>query len=115
MCLASRGPLNKVLDYVARKEMKALDRKNLAIHMVDLLSYYGAELSTIALSIRVGLLLTLAIPLASRQNVVIVFTEKLYHKQALEVQLHWKKSSWLSRIRGLLEAAVLSKNQLANA
>ena len=59
--------------------------------MDDLLSYYGAELSTIALSIRVGLRLTLAFPLASRQNVVIVFTEKLYYKQALEVQLHWKK------------------------
>ena len=105
MCLASRGTLNKVLDYVASKEMKALDRKNLAIPMDDLLSYYGAELSTTALSIRVGILLTLAFPLASRQNVVIVFTEELYRKQVLEVQLHLKKSSWFSRIRGFFRSS----------
>ena len=115
MSLVPRDSLMKILDYVAREQMNARDRLTLAIPMDDLLSYYNAELLTDALSIKEGLLLTLAIPLASRQTVFTVFTAKIVPMPQKDTgsAIRWKlEAPYLAVSEDSMETAVLSKDQL---
>ena len=115
MSLVPRDSLMKTLDYVAREQMNARDQLTLAIPMDDLLSYYNAELLTDALSIKEGLLLTLAIPLASRQTVFTVFTAKIVPtpKKDTGTAIRWKiEAPYLAVSEDSMETAVLSKDQL---
>ena len=115
MSLVPRDSLMKIEDYVAREQMNARDRLTLAIPMDDLLSYYNAELLTDALSIKQGLLLTLAIPLASRQTVFTVFTDKIVPmpQKGTGSAIRWKiETPYLAVSEDSMETAVLSEDQL---
>ena len=111
MSLVPRDSLMKILDYVAREQMNTRDRLTLAIPMDDLLSYYNAELLTDALSVKEGLLITFAIPLASRQTVFTVFTAKIVPMPQKDTgsAIRWKlEAPYLA----VPENSVLSKHQL---
>ena len=115
MSLVPRDSLMKILGYVAREQMNARDRLKLAIPMDVLLSYYNAELLTDALSIKEGLLLTFAIPFASRQTVFTVFTAKIVPMPQKDTgsAIRWKiEAPYLAVSEDSMETAVLSKDQL---
>ena len=67
--LVPRKSLIKILDSVHDSQKNAPDRLTLAIPMTDILSYYDAKLVQEISTVEDGLLLTLAIPLASSQTV----------------------------------------------
>ena len=69
MSLIPMVSLIVILEIVAIQQSKAADRLLLAIPMTDLLSYYDPRLLADAITVPDGLLLTLNIPLASRQTV----------------------------------------------
>ena len=77
MSLIPMESLLAILDSVSLRQSKAEDRLSLAIPTSDLLSYYDSRLLDDALTVSEGLLLTLNIPLASRQTVFTLFEAKL--------------------------------------
>ena len=77
MSLVPLDSLLVILESVIRDRAQAGDRLSLAIPMSDLLSYYDSRLLADAVTVSEGLLLTLNIPLASRQTVFSLFEAKL--------------------------------------
>ena len=77
MSLVPLDLLLVILESVVRDRANAGDRLSLAIPMFDLLSYYDSRLLADAVTVSEGLLLTLNLPLASRQTVVSLFEAKL--------------------------------------
>ena len=71
--LVPRKSLIKILDSVHDSQKNAPDRLTMAIPMTDILSYYDAKLVQEISTVEDGLLLTLAIPLASSQTVFGVY------------------------------------------
>ena len=71
--LVPRKSLIKILDVVHDSQKNAPDCLTLAIPMTDILSYYDAKLVQEISTVEDGLLLTLAIPLASSQTVFEVY------------------------------------------
>ena len=63
----------KILEEVSKMQSHARDRLSLAIPMDEILSYYEAQLLTDVVTIKEGLLMKIAIPLASRQTSFTVF------------------------------------------
>ena len=77
MSLTLMDSLIVILENVATQQSETADRLQLAIPMTDLLSYYESRLLAYAITVPEGLLLTLKIPLASRQTVLTLFEAKL--------------------------------------
>ena len=77
MSLVPLDSLLVILESVNKDRGKAGDRLSLAIPMSDLLSYYDSSLLADAVTVSEGILLTLNIPLASRQTVFSLFEAKL--------------------------------------
>ena len=74
MSLVPSESLLAVLDSVHDSQKHSTDRLSLAIPMRDLMSYYDAKLVYEIATVEQGLLLTLAIPLASRQTSFHVYS-----------------------------------------
>ena len=72
MSLVPRDSLTKNLE-VSKLQSQARDRLSLAIPMDKMLSYYEAQLLTNVVTIKEGLLMKIAIPLASRETSFTVF------------------------------------------
>ena len=77
MSLVPTESLLAILRSVAMKQATAEDRLILAIPMSDLLSYFDSKLLADAITVNEGLLMTLNIPLASKQTVFTVYEAKL--------------------------------------
>ena len=73
MSLVPRDSLMAILESVGREQYKAADRLSLAIPTSELMSYYDAKLLRDVITVEQGLIVTLAIPLASRQTVFTVY------------------------------------------
>ena len=63
---------------VSFQQVKAADRHSLAIPTSDFFSYYDSRLLADAVTISEGLLLTLNIPLASKQTVFVLYEAKIF-------------------------------------
>ena len=77
MSLVPTESLLAILRSFAMKQTTAEDRLSLAIPMSDLLSYFDSKLLADAITVKEGLLMTLNIPLASKQTVFTVYEAKL--------------------------------------
>ena len=73
MSLVPRDSLIKILEDVSKMQSHARDQLSLAIPMDEILSYYEAQHLTDVVTIKEGLLMKIAIPLASRQTSFTVF------------------------------------------
>ena len=112
MALVPRASLLLILKSVARLQDSAPDRLSLAIPMTDL-SYYDAKLLHDVATVPEGLLLTLSIPLASKQTVFNV-----YHAQPIPMPkddqaVQWKiEAPYLAISEDTMETAPLSEIQI---
>ena len=113
MALVPRESLLLILQSVARLQDSALDRLSLAIPMTDLLSYYDAKLLHDVTTVPEGLLLTLSIPLASKQTVFNVYHAQPIpmpkDDQAFQLQI---EAPYLAISEDTMETASLSETQL---
>ena len=73
MSLVPRETLIAILGSIHRSQRTARDRLTLALHMTDLLSYYDAKLVREVATVEEGILLTLAIPMSSRQTACNIY------------------------------------------
>ena len=73
MSLLDRASLEQVIAEVQAIQKKALDRLTVAIPPHEVLSYYVAKLLQDVVALPEGLLLTMSIPLASRQTVMTFY------------------------------------------
>ena len=73
MSLLDRPSLEKVLTIVQNIQNKARDRLTLAIPFQETLSYYESQLLQDIVALPEGLLITMSIPLASRQTVLTTY------------------------------------------
>ena len=105
-----------ILQQVATEQATASDRLSLAIPMTDLLSYYDSRLLDDALTVTAGLLLTLKIPLASKQTVFTLYEAKIIpmpYPDDLQSALTWNiEAPNLAISEDLMESSVLSAAQL---
>ena len=114
--LVPRKSLIKILDAVHDSQKTAPDRLTLAIPMTDILSYYDAKLVQEISTVEDGLLLTLAIPLASSQTVFEVYRANVIpmpQKVALDA-LQWVIEGEYLAISGQIETTVLTRSQYDN-
>ena len=109
--------MTKILDAVHDSQKNAPDRLTLAIPMTDILSYYDAKLVQEISTVEDGLLLTLAIPLASSQTVFEVFRANVIpmpQKDSVDA-LQWViEGEYLAISEGQMETTVLTKAQYDN-
>ena len=104
-----------ILERVAIEQSKATDRLSLAIPMTDLLSYYDSRLLADAVTVSEGILMTLNIPLASRQTVFTLFEAKLIpmpYPDDPQLALKWDiEAPFLAISEDQMESSVLSEAQ----
>ena len=112
-----RKLLIKILDAVHDSQKNAPDRLTLAIPMTDILSYYDAKLVQEISTVEDGLLLTLAIPLASSQTVFEVYRANVIpmpQKDSVDA-LQWViEGEYLAISEGQMETTVLTEAQYDN-
>ena len=111
MFLIPMDSLLVILQHVATEQATASDRLSLAIPMTDFLS----RLLDDALTVNAGLLLTLKIPLASKQTVFTLYEAKIIpmpYPDDLQSALTWNTEARYLAISGdLMESSVLSAAQ----
>ena len=115
MSLVPRESLLAILESVAREQSTAKDRLFLSIPMEDLISYYDSELLQDVVSMDMGLLMTLSVPLASRQTSITVYEAKIFPMPQPEVDqaLRWViEAPYLGISEDTVETALLSQKQL---
>ena len=114
MSLIPMESLLVILDRVAFQPAKAADRLSLAIPASDLLSYYDSRLLVDAVTIS-GLLLTLNIPLASKQTVFVLYEAKtilMPYTDDPQLAITWKlEAPYLALSEDQMESSILSKDQ----
>ena len=106
----------RILEEVAKEQAMSEDRLSLAIPLNDILSYYEAELLTEALTIDEGLLMTLSIPLPSKQTAFSVYRVHTIPIPQPEdiVELRWKtEADYLAISEDGTETAPITTEQLA--
>ena len=115
MSLIPMDSLLVILERVAIEQSKATDRLSLAIPMTDLLSYYDSRLLADAVTVPEGILMTLSIPLASRQTVFTLFEAKLIpmpYPDDPQLALKWDiEAPFLAISEDQMESSVLSEAQ----
>ena len=115
MSLIPMESLLVILERVAIEQSKATDRLSLAIPMTDLLSYYDSRLLADAVTVPEGILMTLSIPLASRQTVFTLFEAKLIpmpYPDDPQLALKWDiEAPYLAISEDQMESSVLSEAQ----
>ena len=116
MSLVPLDSLLVILESVVRDRANGGDRLSLAIPMSDLLSYYDSRLLADAVTVSEGFLLTLNIPLASRQTVFSLFEAKLIpmpFPDDSESALMWDiEVPFLAISENLMESSPLSASQV---
>ena len=115
--LVPRKSLIKILDAVHDSQKNAPDRLTLAIPMTDILSYYDAKLVQEISTVEEGLLLTLAIPLASSQTVSEVYRAiviPMPQKDSVDALRYVIEGEYLAISEGQMETTVLTKAQYDN-
>ena len=115
--LVPRKSLIKILDAVHDSQKNAPDRLTLAIPMTDILSYYDAKLVQEISTVEDGLLLTLAIPLASSQTVFEVYRAiviPMPQKNSVDALRYVIEGEYLAISEGQMETTVLTKAQYDN-
>ena len=115
--LVHRKSLIKILDAVHDSQENVLDRLTLAIAMTDILSYYDAKLVQEISTVEDGLLLTLAIPLASSQTVFEVYCANVIPMPQKDLfdALQWViEGEYLAISEGQMETTVLTRSQYDN-
>ena len=115
MSLVPTESLLVILRSVAMKQTTAEDRLSLAIPMSDLLSYFDSKLLADAITVNEGLLMTLNIPLASKQTVFTVYEAKLIpmpYPDDPQSALTWNiEAPYLALSEDHMESSVLSAEQ----
>ena len=117
MSLVPRESLIAVLDSVHDAQKYSTDKLSLAIPMKDLMSYYDARLLIEISTVKQGLLLTLAIPLASRTTTFTVYSAHLVPMPQLDPSeaLEWViEGSYLAISQDSMETTTLTQTQLDN-
>ena len=115
--LVPRKSLIKILDSVHDSQKNAPDRLALAIPMTDILSYYDAKLVQEISTVEDGLLLTLAIPLASSQTLFEVYRAiviPMPQKDSVDALRYVIEGEYLAISEGQMETTVLTKAQYDN-
>ena len=115
MCLVPKDDLKKILRAVADEQVKSADRLSLAILISKSLSYFEAELLSDTITIKEGLLMTLSIPLVSRQTAFTVYKVHaiLIPRPEPESALKWKiEAEYLALSEDQMETAAISQGQL---
>ena len=111
MCLVPNDGLKNILGVVADEQVKSADRLFLAIPISESLSYYETDTKTI----KEGLLMTLSIPLASRQKAFTVYKEHAIPLPQPEPEsaLKWKiEAEYLAVSEDQMKTAAISQGQL---
>ena len=115
MSLVPTESLLAILRSVAIQQTTAEDRLSLAIPMSDLLSYFDSKLLADAITVTDGLLMTLNIPLASKQTVFTVYEAKLIpmpYPDDPQSALTWNiEAPYLALSEDHMESSVLSAEQ----
>ena len=114
MSLVPRESLMAIMDHVGREQYKAADRLSLAIPTRDLMSYYDAKLLRDVITVEEGLIVTLAIPLASRQTVFSVYSAETVPMPQPEPQMAIKwsiEAPYLAISEDQMESIPLSADQ----
>ena len=116
MSLVTRDSLYTILEAVGAQQSKSKDRLSLAIPMEEIISYYDAKLLHDVITIDSGLVMTLAIPLASRQTAFTVYEAKVIPMPQLDSNraIKWKtESQFLAVSENQMETAHLSHYELS--
>ena len=115
MSLVPTESLLAILRSVAIQQTTAEDRLSLAIPMSDLLLYFDSKLLADAITVTDGLLMTLNIPLASKQTVFTVYEAKLIpmpYPDDPQSALTWNiEAPYLTLSEDHMESSVLSAEQ----
>lgn len=117
MSLVPRDSLLAILNSVYDSQKSADDRLTLAIPMSDLLSYYDAKLLSEISTVKQGILLTLAIPLASSQTEFTVYEAQLIpmpQRDSSEAIQWIIEGPYLAISDDSMETTVLSEFQYQN-
>ena len=112
--LVPRKRLIKILDAVHDSQKNAPDRLTLAIPLTDVLSYYDAKLVQETSTVEDGLLLALAIPLASSQTVCEFYCAKVIpmpQKDNVDALQRVIEGEYLAVSEGQMETTVLTRSQ----
>ena len=115
MSLLPKDSLEIILRKVATEQLKARDRLTLAIPMDELLAYYEARLLLDVLTLEDGLLMTMSIPLASRQTVFTVYKAIVVPMpQSDEADaIRWRtETEYIAVSEDLRETALVTNEQL---
>ena len=114
MSLVPKESLLAILKSVAADQSLSGSRLSLAIPPTDLLSYYDAKLLRDVVTLDEGLVLTLAIPLASRQTVFSTYPAQIVPMPQPEprMAIRWViEAPYLAISEGQMESVTLSKDQ----
>ena len=92
MSLVPRQSLLTILENVAAKQSRSKDRRSLAFPMDEIISYYESRLLRDVITVDQGLVMRIAIPLASKQTAFTVFRSIAVPMPQLEPDLaiKWK-------------------------
>ena len=92
MSLVPRQSLLTILENVAAEQSRSRDRRSLAIPMDEIISYYESRLLRDVITVDQGLVMRIAIPLASKQTAFTVFRSIAVPMPQLEPDLaiRWK-------------------------
>ena len=115
--LVPRESLIAILESIHRSQRIAEDRLTLAIPMTDLLSYYDAQLVREVATLDTGILLTLAIPMSSRQTAFNMYkADRISMPRTDSSQaLMWvTEGPYLAISEDSIERAILSRENFDN-
>ena len=115
MSLLPKESLEIILQQVATEQLQSRDRLTLAIPLDELLAYYEARLLLDVLTLDDGLLMTMSIPLASRQTVFTVYKAIVVPMPQLETEyaIQWTvETEYIAISEDLRETALVTRDQL---
>ena len=98
MSLVPRQSLVSILENVAAEQSRSKDRRSLAIPMDEIISYYESRLLRDVITFDQGLVMRIAIPLASKQTAFTVFRSNASTGTALGHQMEIR-SAIFSNVR----------------
>ena len=116
MSLVPRQSLLTILKNVAAEQSRCKDRLSLAIPMDEIISYYESRLLRDVITVDQGLVMRIAIPLASKQIAITVFRSIAVPMPQLEpdLALKWKLEAPLVAIsEDNMETAYLTECDLS--
>ena len=116
MSLVPRQPLLTILENVAAEQSRSKDRRSLAIPMDEIISYYDSRLLRDVTTVDQGLVMRIAIPLASKQTAFTVFRSIAVPMPQLEPNLaiKWKlEAPYLAISEDNMETAYLTEYDLS--